>query len=205
MGDSSSHSRIADARTALTLSLFTVGYNILEGLASVLFATLDDSTALLGFGADSFVESLSGAVMVWRFWWGQQTREREQCAAKLVGLSCLALAAYVAYEAVAALWWSEGPEPSLAAMVIASLSLVVMPGLFVLKHRTAHAVGSRSLLADSRQTLACTLMSVALLGGAGLNYAFGLWQADPLAALVIASYLVKEGREALLNRELCAC
>jgi Co/Zn/Cd efflux system component len=193
------------ARTALVLSLFTVAYNVGEGIVSVLFAVRDDSAALLGFGSDSFVESLSGAVMVWRFWRPHGAHEREQRAARLVGISCIVLAAYVAYEAVKALWISDRPEPSLAALVIAGLSLAVMPILFVLKHRTAHAIGSRSLLADSRQTLACTMMSVALLAGAGLNYAFGAWQGDPIAALVISLFLLREGRDALLTKEMCAC
>jgi len=205
MSDVSTGSAASLARSALFLSLFTVAYNVAEGIVSLLFAVRDDSAALLGFGADSFVESLSGAVMVWRFWHPHGTHEREQRAARLVGVSCLILAAYVAYEAVAALWMSERPQPSLPALVIAGLSLAVMPALFVLKRRTAHAIGSRSLLTDSRQTLACTMMSLALLVGAGLNYAFGWWQADPTAGLFIALYLLKEGREAILTREVCAC
>lgn len=205
MSEASSESVAAHARTALVLSLFTVAYNVVEGVVSVLFSAWDDSSALLGFGSDSFVESLSGAVMVWRFWRPHGAREREQRAARLVGLSCFALAAYVSYEAIIALWMRERPAPSLAALVIAGLSLAVMPTLFVLKHRTAHVIGSRSLLADSRQTLACSLMSVTLLVGGALNYAFEWWQADPIAGLIIALYMLKEGREALLSRDLCAC
>ncbi len=89
--------------------------------------------------------------------------------------------------------------------MIAGLSLAVMPILFLLKHRTAHAVGSRSLLADSRPTLVCTMMSVAFLAGAGLNYAFGAWQGDRIAGLVISLFLLKEGREAVLTKQVCAC
>jgi divalent metal cation (Fe/Co/Zn/Cd) transporter len=151
------------------------------------------------------VESLSGAAMIWRFWHPHGAHTKERRAAQLVGASCILLAIYVTYEAISALLGTERPQSSLAALVIAGLSLVVMPTLFVLKHRTAHAVGSRSLLADSRQTLACTLMSATLLIGAGLNYAWGWWQADPIGGLVIAVFLLKEGREAIQAKELCSC
>ena len=191
------------ARTALALSLFTVAYNVVEGVVSVVFAALAGSAALLGFGVDSFVESLSGGIMIWRFWHPHGAHERERRAATYVGWSLLILAAYVAYEAVSALWMNRAPEQSLAAILIALVSLVVMPILYLLKRRTALSVGSRSLLADSKQTLACSLLSVALLIGAGANYWLGWWQADPIAAVVIAMYLLSEGLEVLRERELC--
>jgi divalent metal cation (Fe/Co/Zn/Cd) transporter len=93
----------------------------------------------------------------------------------------------------------------LAAVFIAALSLVVMPILFILKHRTAYRIGSRSLLADSKQTLACAMLSVALLVGAGMNYWLGIWQADPIAGLIIAVYLGREGWESLTSGEICVC
>jgi len=192
-------------RSALWLSIFTVGYNLLEGAVSVLFAALDGSPALLGFGVDSFVESLSGAVMIWRFWRPEASNIREQRAARLVGISLVILAAYVAYEAARALIGNRAPDRSLAALVIALLSLAVMPTLFLLKQRIGRNLGSRSLIADSKQTLACMLLSVALLVGTGLNYRWGLWQADPVAALLIALYLVREGYEALTTSEVCSC
>jgi len=192
-------------RTALWLAIFTVAYNLLEGIASVGFSAYDRSTALLGFGADSFVESLSGAVMVWRFWKPEGAEEREHRASRLVGISFLILAVYVAYEAIRALLGASEAERSLAALVIATLSLLVMPTLFVLKRRTAMRIGSKSLLADAKQTLACMMLSVALLVGAGANYWLGISQADAIAGLVIAVYLVYEGGRALSSRELCQC
>lgn len=192
-------------RAALWLSIFTVAYNLLEGVLSVWFAARDGSTALLGFGADSFVESLSGAVMIWRFWRPEGAEAREHRAARLVGVSFLILAAYVAYEAIGALAGTEETQRSLAALVIAALSLVIMPTLFMLKRRTAQRLGSRSLLADSKQTLACLMLSVALLVGAGLNYWLEIWQADAVAGLVIAAYLVREGWGALTTGETSAC
>jgi predicted Co/Zn/Cd cation transporter (cation efflux family) len=192
-------------RTAFWLSVFTVAYNLVEGVVSVGFSVRDNSAGLLGFGADSFVESMSGAVMVWRFWQPAGAQHREERAARLVGLSFLALAVYVAYEATTVLVGSERPDRSIAALVIAVLSLVVMSMLFWCKRRAAMGLGSRSLLADSKQTLACMFLSVALLVGSGLNYWMGLWQADPIAGLLIALYLLREGYVAIATREVCAC
>lgn len=190
---------------AFCLSLFTVAYNIAEGTVSVFFAAQDESTALLGFGADSFIESLSGAVMIWRFGKTKGGHEREQRAAVLVGSSCWVLACYIAYESLSALWFGDRAFPSIAALVIACLSLTIMPALFFLKRRASLAIRSHSLRADSHQTLACSLMSAALLVGAGLNYAFGWHWADPIAGLAIALFMVKEGHEAILKRKICTC
>jgi divalent metal cation (Fe/Co/Zn/Cd) transporter len=193
-------------RLALTLSLATVGYNVVEGLLSIVFARLAGSPALLGFGVDSFIESLSGAVMVWRFSrTGDMLRDehRERTAVRLVGASLIVLAVYVAYEAAASIYFDEPPERSIAGLAIAVLSLVVMPTLYVLKRHTAGMIGSKSLAADAKQTLACKLLSVALLIGTGLNYMIGWWPADPLAGLVIAAYLIREGYESWTEQEMC--
>ena len=193
------------ARTALWLSVFTVAYNLLEGVAAVAFSRTDQSAALFGFGVDSFIESLSGLVMIWRFAKSEETERREAAAARLVGGSFFILAAYVAYEAIEAIWREERLKRSLAAVIIACLSLLVMPTLYILKQQTAKRLGSRSLLADSRQTLACMLLSVVLLAGTGLNYLTGIWQADSVAALLIAAFLVREGYEVITTREVCHC
>src|SRR4051794_6706241 len=160
--------------TALVLSYATVAYNVLEGIVSVGFAYLAGSPALLGFGIDSFVESLSGLVMVWRFS-GADTEHRESTAIRFVGVSLIVLAAYVAYESLSALYLSAPPERSIAGLIIAAVSLVTMPILYVLKRRSAKAVESRSLATDAKQTLACIMLSVALLIGTGLHYTFGIW------------------------------
>lgn len=193
----------SSSRVALWLSLFTVAYNLVEGMASISFSMVDGSIALFGFGSDSFVESLSGMVMVWRFWNPNGGEKRDRRAAQLVGASLLILAVYVVCEAIRALMGIGRPERSLAALVIAGLSLIVMPILFILKRRTAQRLGSQSLIADSKQTLACMLLSVALLLGAGLNYVMGIWQADPIAGLLIALYLAWEGWEILADKETC--
>lgn len=191
---------------ALALSYATVGYNVLEGLLSLVFARLSESSALLGFGIDSFVESLSGIVMIWRFSRPEEsghTERRERMAIRLVAASLIVLAAYVAYEAATALYLSEPPDRSLAGILIAVVSLVTMPVLYRMKRATAAQIGSKSLAADAQQTLACLLLSMALLVGTGLHYLSGWWQADPLAGLLIAAYLIREGREAWTSHELC--
>src|SRR4051812_49300677 len=197
-------------RAALALSYITVGYNLIEGAVSILFAILAGSSALLGFGVDSFVESLSGIVMIWRF---TRTRslshaehdERERLAIRLTGASLLILAAYVVYESATMLYFRQIPARSPVGFVIAIVSLVVMPVLYVLKRRTAAAIQSRSLATDAKQTLACIMLSIALLVGSGLHYFFGLWQSDALAGIVIAGYLIRAGIVAWKKQDLCCC
>jgi divalent metal cation (Fe/Co/Zn/Cd) transporter len=196
-------------RRALLLSYFTVGYNVIEGVVSISAGALAGSIALVGFGMDSFTESISGGVMIWRF---RQTRlseaeekKVEARAVKLVGWSFFVLAAYVLFEAVRKLTAREVPDPSLFGIIIAATSLVVMPVLFIAKQRTGRKLGSRSLLADSKQTLACTFMSLALLLGLLANRLFGFWQADPVVGLFIGAWLVREGIETLKEGKLCSC
>ena len=196
-------------RRALMLSYFTVAYNVLEGVLSILAGGLASSIALIGFGMDSFIESISGGIMIWRF---RQTRlseaeekKVETRAVKLVGWSFFVLAAYILFEAARKLITSEVPDPSLLGIIIAATSLVVMPVLFIAKQRTGRKLGSRSLLADSKQTLACTFMSLALLLGLLANRLFGFWQADPIVGLFIGAWLVREGIETLKEGRLCSC
>lgn len=198
-------------RRALRLSYFTVGYNLLEGAASVTAGAVAGSVALVGFGLDSFVESLSGGVMIWRFR-GQhggacepETERRERRALTLVGYTFFVLGAYVLFEAARKLLTGERPEPSVLGIAILVLSLVVMPLLFLAKRRAARRLESRSLEADSRQTLACMGMSAGVLLGLVLNQAFGFWQADPVVAIVIALLLFREGREAVTEGKACSC
>jgi divalent metal cation (Fe/Co/Zn/Cd) transporter len=182
---------------------------VLEGVASIAAGALSGSIALVGFGMDSFVESISGGIMIWRFSQRRLTEEEEKKveakAVKLVGWSFFVLAAYVVFEAVKKLTTHEVPHPSLFGIIIAATSLVVMPVLFVAKQRTGRKLGSHSLVADSKQTLACTFMSAALLLGLLANRLFGFWQADPVVGLFIGAWLVREGVEALRLGRLCSC
>ncbi len=164
------------------------------------------SIALVGFGLDSFVESLSGMIMIWRFTKHgivsqEEEEEVEQRALKLVGYTFFILAAYILYESVKKLYYVEIPDTSLVGIIIAVLSIIIMPVLYVKKVQVGKAIGSKSLLSDAKETLACTFLSVALLLGLGLNYLWGLWQADPIVGIVVAFYLVKEGREIVTGEE----
>jgi cation diffusion facilitator family transporter len=193
-------------KKALRLSYFTVGYNILEGIISILAGSMAGSIALIGFGLDSFVESLSGSVMIWRFRKAGKIPEEEEekiekRATLLIAYSFFILGAYVLYESGKKLYLGEIPEPSLLGIIVAIASLIVMPILFYLKYQTGKAIGSRSLIADSKETLACVFLSIALLIGLVLNYLYGLWQADPIVGLVIVIYLIKEGYETLKGKD----
>lgn len=187
-------------KKALWLSVVTVGYNVIEGIAAVTVGITTRSSALLGFGLDSFIESLSGSVMIWRF--GKERTDEdeervEKIAVKLVAFTFFILGAYILFDAGKQLLQHEVPEKSLFGIVVAVLSLLIMPALMLAKYRTGKQIGSKSLVADSKQTLACVFMSVTLLLGVGLNYLFGLWWADPVAGLVIAVMLLYEGKETL--------
>lgn len=198
-------------RRALRLSWFTVVYNVLEGVVSVAAGAVAGSVALVGFGLDSFVESLSGGVMIWRFAGARgeadacAAEERERRALRLVGWTFWILGAYVLWESAEKLLGGERPEPSPVGIAVVMVSLLVMPALYLAKRRTAERLGSRSLAADSRQTLACMGMSAAVLAGLALNGLFGLWQADPVIAIGIALLLFREGRDAVRDGKVCAC
>lgn len=197
-------------KRALLLSYLTVGYNILEGVIAILAGYLAGSIALVGFGLDSFVESLSGGIMIWRFrphagLTPEEEERREKRAIKLVGWTFFILAAYVLFESLKKLIFQEAPSPSLLGIIIALVSLILMPLLFYLKHRTGAELDSASLKADAKQTLVCACLSLALLVGLGLNYLYGFWQADPFIGLVIVAVLVREGYETLKEEKLCTC
>ena len=188
-------------KKGLWLEYFTVGYNILEGLVSIGSGIVAGSIALVGFGLDSFIESLSGVVLIWRLKNHSDDEEKEtkleQRAVKFVAYSFFILAVYVAYEAIKKLYFREMPEDSLVGIIIAILSIVIMPTLARQKRQTGEKIGSRALIADSRETVACLFLTVTLLVGLLLNYFLGWWWTDPIASLVIVWFLVNEGREFL--------
>lgn len=197
-------------RRALGLEYLTVGWNVIEGVVSVAAAVTASSVALLGFGIDSFVETTSGLILIWRLRAERRARDAEeierldQRARKLVGLSLFLLAGYVAVDAAKALITAERPEPSMVGIAITSLSLAVMWWLARAKRRTARGLGSRALEADSFQTTAFFWLSLITLAGIALNAALGWWWADPVAALGMTWFLVSEGREAWRGED-CRC
>lgn len=185
-------------KKALLLAYFTVGYNILEGVASIVVGWFTGSVALVGFGSDSFVESLSGSIMIWRFKkhgkitkWEEKRIEKK--ATTFVSYSFFILASYVIYESLNKLYYQKFPERSSIGIIIAGLSIIIMPILFHQKYKTGKALKSQSLIADSKETLACIFLSVSLLIGLALNYLYGFWQADPVVGLLIAFFLIVEG------------
>jgi divalent metal cation (Fe/Co/Zn/Cd) transporter len=196
-------------RTAQGLAVFTVGYNLAEGVIAVIAAVIAGSGALLGFGLDSAIESISGSVLLWRLTVERQRPERaervEHLAARAIGVSFLILAAYVAYDAISALVNREEPATSVVGIALTAISLVVMPVLARRKHHVAVALGSKAAEADTNQTWACVWLSAVVLVGLALNAALGWWWADPIAALGVVGFLVMEGREALTSDELDDC
>lgn len=186
-------------RRGRVLEYLTITWNLLEGIVSVGAGLIAGSIALVGFGVDSFIESISGTALLWRLHLDHpERRERaEQTALKVVGISFLLLAAYVAFDAIKSLIQREPPEASYIGIAIAALSLVVMPYLARAKRRVAAVIQSRAMQADSRQTDICAYLSAILLGGLLLNAIFGWWWADPVAALIMVPIIGKEGIEAL--------
>lgn len=181
------------------LEYFTIAWNLLEGVISVGAGLLAGSVALVGFGFDSFIESASGSALLWRLHLDRPERreQAELMALKLVGVSFILLAAYVAFDGIKSLIKRETPEATVLGIAIAALSLLVMPMLARAKRRIATEIHSHALEADARQTDICTYLSAILLGGLLLNAIFGWWWADPLAALAMIPIVLKEGIQAL--------
>ena len=210
MNDAVARERSESVEHALHLEYLTIGWNVVEGLVAVTAAVLAGSVALLGFGIDSFVESASGAVLVWRLLAERRGREEEeverldQRAHRLVGASLFLLGAYIAVDAAMALWTREAPRASIVGIVLTLVSIVTMQWLAREKRRAARRLGSRALEADAFQTTACFWLSIITLAGIGLNAALGWWWADPVAALGMTIFIGREGLEAWRGEE-CGC
>jgi cation diffusion facilitator family transporter len=187
---------------ALIGEYFTVSWNILEGLIAITAGVAAGSIALVGFGVDSYIEVASGLVLIWRLRkHGFSDDEEEEAAEKkailFVGATFILLALYVTYESGKKLWFQEHPDESLIGIALAILSLIVMPFLAFYKKKIAAEIKSRALRADALETLACSYLSLTLLLGLGANAIFGWWWADPVAALAMVYFLVREGWEAI--------
>ena len=189
-------------RRALRLEYLTVGWNVVEGLIAISAALAAGSVALLGFGIDSFVESASGSILIWRLVAERRTTDEariehvERRAQRLVAASLVLLAGYIAWDSVTSLLAGERPQPSLVGIALAIASLSVMGWLARQKRRVATALGSRAMTADAFQTDACFWLSVFRLVGICANALFGFWWADPAAALGMTVFILREAREA---------
>ncbi|HKW95344.1 MAG TPA: cation transporter [Methylomirabilota bacterium] len=184
----------------------TIAWNSAEFVIAVGAGLLAGSVALVGFGVDSAIEVASGLAAVWRL-----RRDRDICAReaaerrtlRLIGVCFLLLAAWVAWEGVTALLRRDAPEHSPTGIVLAALSLIVMPLLVRLKRAVAVGLASGALEAERRQTAVCAVLSVILLAGLGLNAALGWWWADPASGLLMTPIIAREGWEAVRGRTCC--
>lgn len=188
-------------RRAVTLAWLTVAWNAVEAMVAIGAGAAAGSLALIGFGLDSSIEVASALIIIWQF--ASPDEEREQRALRLIALSFFALALYVTAQALVDLAVGDEPESSTIGIVLALVSLVVMPLLASAKRATGRRLGSATVVADSQQTWLCTSLSAVLLVGLLLNAAIGWWWADPLAALVIAALAIREGREAWRGENCC--
>ena len=198
--------RLALIKKGRYLEYFTIGYNSLEGLIAIGAGLIAGSIALVGFGFDSLIEVTSGSILLWRLHADVDEARRERIEAislRLVGVLFVVLAIYVTYDSVKSLIRREAPEESVVGIVLASVSVVIMPLLVRAKRKVARGINSGALMADSKQTELCTYLSAILLGGLLLNALLGWWWADPIAALIMVPIIVKEGIEGLRGETCC--
>jgi divalent metal cation (Fe/Co/Zn/Cd) transporter len=197
----------ASRRSVLTrrvrwLVAATITYNVVEAVIAITAGSRASSTALIGFGLDSVIEVASAAAVAWQFA-GADPEARERTTLKVIAVSFFALAAYVTVESARTLLGGETAHDSTIGIVLAAVSLLVMPALSYAQRRSGRELGSVTAVADSKQTLLCTYLSGVLLVGLLLNVLFGWSWADPAVALVIAVVAGREGREAWRGRHCC--
>jgi cation diffusion facilitator family transporter len=190
-------------RRGVRLEIFTITWNVVEAVVAIGAGLLAGSVALVGFGVDSGIEVISAVALLWRLLKaGPKASAEEHGAAEkralyLVAATFFLLSAYIAYEAVGALLTHEGPDDSVVGLVLAAISLLVMPTLAYLKGRTGREMGSEALRADAAETWVCSYLSLALLAGVGLYALFGWWWADPVGALAMLPVILWQGFETL--------
>jgi divalent metal cation (Fe/Co/Zn/Cd) transporter len=190
------------------LEYVTIAWNGFEAAVALLSGLLAGSVALVGFGFDSLIETVSALTLLWRLRAEYDTTRREHAedvARRLVGISFLLLSAYVAVESIHALWIREHAARSIPGILIAAAAVVVMPVLARAKRRLAAQINSRALHSDSRQADFCAFLSAILLAGLALQWALGWWWADPAAALVMVPIIAREGVQGLRGRECDDC
>ena len=193
-------------RRGQRLEYFTIGYNSLEGLVSIVAGAFAGSVALVGFGLDSLIEVTSGAALLWRLHNDPDRSRRkklERDTLRIVAWCFIVLAAYILYESGSTLVRHNVPGRSMPGIIVAATSVVVMPLLARTKRRVAAGIGSEAMLADAKQTDFCTYLSAILLCGLLLHKLFGWWWADPVAALVMVPIIAKEGVQGLRGKACC--
>jgi len=193
-------------RRGRQLEYFTIVYNSGEGLISIVAGIVAGSVSLVGFGLDSLIEVTSGAALLWRLHHDLDHSRREQVeriTLRIVGGCFVLLALYIACESISTLIGHKTPERSLPGIIVAAVSVVVMPLLARAKRRVAAGIGSGAMNADSKQADFCTYLSAILLGGLLLNALFGWWWADPVAGLVMVPIIAKEGVDGIKGKACC--
>jgi divalent metal cation (Fe/Co/Zn/Cd) transporter len=206
MTDTAVMDRTALVHRGRKLEHFTIAWNTLEGLLAIVMGVVAGSISLVGFGLDSFIEVTSGSVLLWRMSVDADVHRRElneRRALRIVGVCFVLLAVYIAYESGTDLLSKHAPEHSVPGIILACASLVVMPLLSPAKRNVGRAMGSEAMNADAKQTEFCTYLSAVLLGGLLLNAFFGLWWADPVAALIMVPIIGKEGIVGLRGKVCC--
>ena len=201
-----SHSRSTLVSRGRKLEYLTIVYNSLEGLIAIASGLIAGSIALVGFGFDSLIEVTSGSVLLWRLYADANEARRERVEAislRIVGVCFILLAAYVSFDSIKSLVRREAPDESVPGIILAAVSLIVMPLLVRAKRKVARGINSGALMADSKQTELCTYLSAILLAGLLLNALLGWWWADPIAALIMVPIILKEGIEGLRGETCC--
>lgn len=205
-GGRSPTGRSVTARRGRVLQYLTLAWNSAEAVVAIGAGLVAGSIALLGFGLDSTIEVASSLAALWRLWCDADEERREaaeRVTLRIVGVCFLLLAAYVTHDAVTAVAGRQAPAHSIVGIVLAALSLVVMPILVHFKRRVARGLGSGALEAEARQTMICACLSAILLLGLGLNAGLGWWWADPVAGLGMVPLIAWEGLEAVRGRTCC--
>jgi len=200
--------RLKLVRRGLYLSILTVAWNVVEGIVALIYGIAADSVALFGFGIDSFIESASGVVVGFRFFFelkgqsGEANEKAELLASRIAGFLLLLLALYLVVDSFRRFFgFGEKPTSSHVGIALAIISLIVMPVLAKAKLNLAGRLGSASLRADAYETVACAWLSLTTLAGLVLNAMLGWWWADPGAALVLVPFIVREGLEGLRGED----
>jgi divalent metal cation (Fe/Co/Zn/Cd) transporter len=200
--------RAAVAQRGRKLEYFTITWNTIEGLLAIALGSIAGSISLVGFGLDSFIEVMSGTALLWRMSVDADEERRElneRRTLRMVGICFLLLALYISYESGADLWLKRAPEHSVPGVILACISLAVMPILSRAKRKVGRELNSVAMQADAKQTDFCVYLSAILVAGLVLNALFNFWWADPVGALVMVPLIAREGIEALRGEKCNDC
>jgi divalent metal cation (Fe/Co/Zn/Cd) transporter len=192
-------------KKALVLVWIGEVWNVLEATIAIWAALIAGSVALWAFGLDSLIELFAGAVMIWRFWKDKEDNQgdKEKTALRLIGVTFFLLSAFILFQSIATLLgYFTPPKESILGILITISSAILMTILFVYKTRIAKKMGSRALRAEAYQSLICDLQDLVVLIGLGLNAILGWWWADPVMALILIPFLIKEGLEAFEEEQV---